>query len=150
MSTAFANLIYRYPIIMDAMASEVQRKGDSFMSKWAEIMTNMQPKTYFLRPDVAAQLGCAATGPRPTHCRTAAPPHRRPASACRPSVTQLPPGWHAWPPDSQTLPAPGLRRGAAASHRPPPPGARSFAILREVIEQKIIGKEDKYRMIAKA
>jgi hypothetical protein len=37
--------------------SEVQRKGDSFMAKWAEIMTNMQPKTYFLRPDVALQLG---------------------------------------------------------------------------------------------
>jgi hypothetical protein len=48
----------RYPIIMDAMASEVQRKGDAFMSKWAEIMTNMQPKTYFFRPDVAAQVGC--------------------------------------------------------------------------------------------
>lgn len=47
----------RYPIIMDAMASEVQRKGDAFMSKWAEIMTNMQPKTYFFRPDVAAQVG---------------------------------------------------------------------------------------------
>lgn len=80
MSTAFANAIYRYPIIMDAMASEVQRKGDSFMAKWAEIMTNMQPKTYFLRPDVALQLG--------------------------------------------------------------------WAILREAIEQKVMGKEDKYRMIA--
>jgi hypothetical protein len=34
LSTAFANLIYRYPIIMDAMASEVKRKGDVFMSKW--------------------------------------------------------------------------------------------------------------------
>lgn len=33
MSVAFANLIYRYPIIMDAMASEVKRKGDVFMSK---------------------------------------------------------------------------------------------------------------------
>jgi hypothetical protein len=42
---------------MDAMASEVQRRGDAFMSKWAEIMTNMQPKTYFFRPDVAAQVG---------------------------------------------------------------------------------------------
>eukprot|EP00882_Tetradesmus_deserticola_P017985 GHRQ01019296.1.p2 GENE.GHRQ01019296.1~~GHRQ01019296.1.p2 ORF type:complete len:164 (+),score=99.26 GHRQ01019296.1:818-1309(+) len=59
MSTTFAGLIYRYPIIMDAMASEVQRRGDAFMSKWAEIMTNMQPKTYFFRPDVAAQLGFA-------------------------------------------------------------------------------------------
>lgn len=46
---------------MDAMASEVQRKGDAFMAKWAEIMTNMQPKTYFFRPDVALQLGWAIT-----------------------------------------------------------------------------------------
>eukprot|EP00878_Enallax_costatus_P002001 GHUV01002165.1.p1 GENE.GHUV01002165.1~~GHUV01002165.1.p1 ORF type:complete len:505 (+),score=139.44 GHUV01002165.1:44-1516(+) len=61
MSTKFAELIYRYPIIMDAMASEVQRKGDAFMAKWAEIMTCMQPKTYFFRPDVALQLGWAIT-----------------------------------------------------------------------------------------
>lgn len=27
--------------------------------QWAEIMTNMKPKTYFLRPDVAAQMGFA-------------------------------------------------------------------------------------------
>lgn len=37
----------------------MQRKGDSMMSKWAEIMTNMQPKTYFLRPHVAIPLGIA-------------------------------------------------------------------------------------------
>jgi hypothetical protein len=42
---------------MDAMASEVQRKGDAFMSKWAEIMTNMQPKTYFFRWVVALTAG---------------------------------------------------------------------------------------------
>jgi hypothetical protein len=44
---------------MDAVTSEIQRKGDVMMSKWAEIMTCMQPKTYFLRPDVALQLGVA-------------------------------------------------------------------------------------------
>lgn len=37
----------------------MQRKGDSMMAKWAEIMTNMQPKSYFLRPDIATQLGIA-------------------------------------------------------------------------------------------
>lgn len=37
----------------------MQRKGDSMMAKWAEIMTCMQPKTYFLRPDIATQLGVA-------------------------------------------------------------------------------------------
>ncbi len=37
-----AELVYRYPLLLDAMASEMQRKGDAMMSKWAEIMTNMQ------------------------------------------------------------------------------------------------------------
>jgi len=59
MSTKMAEIIYRYPIIMDAVASEVQRKGDVMMSKWAEIMTNMQPKTYFLRPHVAVPMAIA-------------------------------------------------------------------------------------------
>lgn len=55
-SKAFAELIYRYPILLDATANEMGRVGDSMMSKWAEIMTNMRPKTYFLRPDVAIPL----------------------------------------------------------------------------------------------
>jgi geranylgeranyl reductase family protein len=80
MSTAFAAAIYRYPILMDAVASEVKRKGDAMMSKWAEVMTCMKPKTYFLRPDVALPLG--------------------------------------------------------------------FAVLREVVEQKLLGKEDKYKLKA--
>lgn len=29
------------------------------MAMWAEVMTNMRPKTYFLRPDVALPLGLA-------------------------------------------------------------------------------------------
>lgn len=29
------------------------------MSKWAEVMTNMRPKTYFLRPDVAFNMSRA-------------------------------------------------------------------------------------------
>lgn len=37
----------------------MQRQGDSMMSKWAEVMTNMRPKTYFLRPDVALQMSVA-------------------------------------------------------------------------------------------
>lgn len=49
----------RYPILLDAMASEMQRKGDVMMSKWAEIMTNMQPKTYFLQPHVGIPLSIA-------------------------------------------------------------------------------------------
>lgn len=49
----------RYPILLDAVASEMQRKGDTMMAKWAEIMTCMQPKTYFLQPHVALPLGIA-------------------------------------------------------------------------------------------
>lgn len=48
-----AALLWRFPIIMDACAAEAQRQGDAMMTKWAEVMTNMRPKTYFLRPDVA-------------------------------------------------------------------------------------------------
>ncbi|CAG9465313.1 unnamed protein product [Pedinophyceae sp. YPF-701] len=58
-SVGAANLVYRFPILLDACASEMQRQGDAMMSKWAEVMTNMRPKTYFLRPDVAFNLGCA-------------------------------------------------------------------------------------------
>lgn len=59
MSQAMAEVIYRYPILLDACASEMQRKGDAMMSKWAEVMTCMQPKSYFLRPHVAIPLGIA-------------------------------------------------------------------------------------------
>ena len=41
------------------MASEMQRKGDVMMAKWAEVMTCMQPKTYFLQPHVAVPLSIA-------------------------------------------------------------------------------------------
>lgn len=58
-SKAGADLIYRYPILLDACANEMQRVGDSMMSKWAEVMTNMRPKTYFFRPDVAVPLAFA-------------------------------------------------------------------------------------------
>ncbi|KAL4422636.1 hypothetical protein ABPG75_008833 [Micractinium tetrahymenae] len=54
-----AELIWKYPILLDACANEVQRQGDAMMSKWAEVMTNMRPKQYFLRPDVAIPLGFA-------------------------------------------------------------------------------------------
>jgi menaquinone-9 beta-reductase len=58
-SKAGAELVFKYPILLDACANEMQRKGDAMMSKWAEVMTNMRPKTYFLRPDVAIPLGFA-------------------------------------------------------------------------------------------
>jgi flavin-dependent dehydrogenase len=59
MSKKGAALIYRCPMLLDACANEMQRKGDSMMAKWAEVMTCMRPKSYFLRPDVAIPLGFA-------------------------------------------------------------------------------------------
>ena len=55
-SQVFAYACYRYPILLDAVANEVQRVGDPMMSAWAEIATNMRPKTYFFRPDVGLPL----------------------------------------------------------------------------------------------
>ncbi len=35
-----AELIWRFPILLDACANEVQRQGDAMMSKWAEVSCN--------------------------------------------------------------------------------------------------------------
>lgn len=58
-SYLFAEAIYRCPILLDAVANEVQRTGDAMMSTWAEVATCMRPKTHLLRPDIAARLGAA-------------------------------------------------------------------------------------------
>lgn len=55
-SQAFAEAIFRYPILLDAVANEVQRKGDPMMAAWAEVATCMRPKTYFFRPDVGLPM----------------------------------------------------------------------------------------------
>lgn len=59
-SRAAASLIYKFPILLDAAAAEMRRVGDPLMAKWAEVMTCMRPKTYFLRPDVGLPLAIAA------------------------------------------------------------------------------------------
>jgi len=59
MSAKACNIMYRFPILLDACANEMQLQGDAMMSKWAEMMTNMRPKSYFLRPDVALPLAFA-------------------------------------------------------------------------------------------
>jgi geranylgeranyl reductase family protein len=59
LSTKGAALIYKMPILLDATAAETKRKGDPMMVKWAEIMTGMQNKTYFLRPDIGIPLAIA-------------------------------------------------------------------------------------------
>ena len=55
-SRVFARAVYQWPILLDAVANEVQRVGDPMMSAWAEIATCMRPKTYFFRPDVGLPL----------------------------------------------------------------------------------------------
>jgi hypothetical protein len=57
-----AELIYKYPILLDACANEMQRVGDPMMTKWAEARTPWAP-----RP--AAQRIRARTGRQ--HARTA-------------------------------------------------------------------------------
>ena len=37
-----AALIYKYPILLDACANEMQRKGDAMMSKWAEVTSALK------------------------------------------------------------------------------------------------------------
>ena len=38
-SMIFCQLVYRFPILLDAATAAVQRKGDKFLLQWAEIMT---------------------------------------------------------------------------------------------------------------
>lgn len=59
LSQQAAVLIWKCPILLDACAAEMQRRGDVMMSKWAEVMTGMQPKSYFLQPHIAIPLGIA-------------------------------------------------------------------------------------------
>lgn len=44
-------LCYRYPILMDAATAAMQRKGDKFLARWADIMTGRVPKFHLLHPD---------------------------------------------------------------------------------------------------
>ena len=37
----FCQLVYRFPILLDAATAAVQRKGDKFLLNWAEIMTGI-------------------------------------------------------------------------------------------------------------
>jgi len=45
-------LLYRFPIMLDAAAKLIEKKGTRFLAEWAEVMTGTKSKTWFLRPDV--------------------------------------------------------------------------------------------------
>ena len=44
-------LVYRFPILLDAATAAVIRKGDKFLVKWADIMTGRVPKLHLLKPE---------------------------------------------------------------------------------------------------
>ncbi|EGC31068.1 hypothetical protein DICPUDRAFT_50407 [Dictyostelium purpureum] len=52
MSMTMSLLLYRFPIVLDAAASLIEKRGSRFLAEWAAVMTGMKPKTWFLRPDV--------------------------------------------------------------------------------------------------
>ena len=45
-------LLYRFPVMLDAAAKLVEKKGSRFLAEWAEVMTGSASKTWFLRLDV--------------------------------------------------------------------------------------------------
>ena len=51
------NLLYRYPILLDAATAAIIRKGDKFFVRWADIMTGRTPKFHLLHPEIVAVVG---------------------------------------------------------------------------------------------
>jgi len=45
-------LLYRFPIMLDAAAKLIEKRGTRFLAEWAEVMTGTKSKTWFLRFDV--------------------------------------------------------------------------------------------------
>ena len=45
-------LLYRYPILLDAATAAIIRKGDKFFARWADIMTGRTPKFHLLHPEI--------------------------------------------------------------------------------------------------
>eukprot|EP01133_Synstelium_polycarpum_P014511 gene14511-17128_t len=52
MSMTMSLLLYRFPIMLDAAATLIGKRGSRFLAEWAAVMTGVEPKTWFLRPDV--------------------------------------------------------------------------------------------------
>jgi len=56
-SMSMCQFVYRYPILLDAAAAAVSRKGDEFLARWADIMTGRVPKVHLLRPEFVIVIG---------------------------------------------------------------------------------------------
>jgi len=50
-SMRICQLLYRFPILIDAATAAVARKGDAFLARWADIMTGRVPKSHLFRPE---------------------------------------------------------------------------------------------------
>ncbi|KAL6080189.1 Conditioned medium factor receptor 1 [Balamuthia mandrillaris] len=50
-SMHICQVLYRFPILIDAATAAVRRKGDKFLARWADIMTGRVPKTALFRPE---------------------------------------------------------------------------------------------------
>ena len=53
----FVQLLYRYPILLDASTAAIIRKGEKFLASWGEIMTGRIPKVNLLRPEFVIVIG---------------------------------------------------------------------------------------------
>ncbi|KAJ8312054.1 hypothetical protein KUTeg_009427 [Tegillarca granosa] len=55
-SMMFCLLAYRFPILLDASTAAIQRKGDKFLARWADIMTGRVPKIHMLKPEYSLTI----------------------------------------------------------------------------------------------
>ncbi|KAL8604633.1 hypothetical protein ACOMHN_013413 [Nucella lapillus] len=55
-SMLFCQMLYRFPILIDAATAAVQRKGETFLLKWADIMTGRVPKITMLYPEFSVVI----------------------------------------------------------------------------------------------
>eukprot|EP01132_Coremiostelium_polycephalum_P001524 gene1524-1918_t len=52
MSMKMSLFLYRFPIVLDAAAKLIEKRGSRFLAEWASVMTGEREKWWFLRPDV--------------------------------------------------------------------------------------------------
>jgi len=52
LSMKMSLLLYRFPIMLDAAAKLIEKRGSRFLAEWANVMTGTGSKTWFLRLDV--------------------------------------------------------------------------------------------------
>jgi len=52
LSMKMSLLLYRFPIMLDAAAKLIEKRGSRFLAEWANVMTGSASKTWFLRLDV--------------------------------------------------------------------------------------------------